>query len=655
MVKISFADLTYTKQGIASLMFPLGISYVAASAKKNFQIDAEVFKYPDDFSIYLEKETPRIACFSSYAWNTNLAYNFAERIKKRNPKTIIAFGGPNYPIHDEKRFLIEYPAIDFFIQREGEQGFAELFKALEKSDFSAEKSKQEEIKGSSFISGKRLVKGELLPRLKNLDDIPSPYLTGLNDKFFDGILIPMLQTTRGCPFTCAYCQDGNSYFNEIARFSPERIKQEFEYVAERVKVPNLVIVDDNFGMYKEDIETAKIIAELRRKYGWPKYIDVATGKNNPKRVLECATILKGNMNLGASVQSTDKKVLKNIRRSNISLEDMIELAKEGEKLGVNSLGEVILGLPGDSKKAHFKSIADMVDVGVNHIRSYQLVLLYGSELADREKRKEFEMQTKFRVMALCFGNYSVYGEKFTSAEIDEICVSNKTLSYKDYLECRALNLTMEIAYNSGVFRELINFLNTRKISASQFLMNAHQTLRKKFKDVYEEFLEENEECLWEKKEELERFLKLPETRAKGDSSCGLVANQLYKYRAIVFFEKMRELHDAVFDYANKMTGDSDYLRELYQFSLARKENLLQDRKMIKQFHFDFTKLAMAGFNKEPYEFYLPQGMTFEIQHSPEQRDMIAKNIEQYGNSADGLGRILHKNFVNTFYRQAKII
>ena len=112
-IPVSFSDLTYTKQGIATHSFPLGISYVAAYAQKKLGIDVEIFKYHDDFANYLEKTTPKVACFSSYVWNNNLAYAFAERIKKKNPDTIIVFGGPNYPIQDKEQgeYLSSYPAI----------------------------------------------------------------------------------------------------------------------------------------------------------------------------------------------------------------------------------------------------------------------------------------------------------------------------------------------------------------------------------------------------------------------------------------------------------------------------------------------------------------------------------------------------------------
>ena len=60
--------------------------------------------------------------------------------------------------------------------------------------------------------------------------------------------------------------------------------------------------------------------------------------------------------------------------------------------------EFILGIPGDSKEKHFKSLKHGVDNKVNTIRMFQAILLSGTEMASPETRKKFELTTKYRVI-----------------------------------------------------------------------------------------------------------------------------------------------------------------------------------------------------------------------------------------------------------------
>jgi len=126
--------LTHTGQLIAVNTIPLGISYVASYAKQTFQneIDLEIFKYPDDFSDYLDKNTPKLACFSSFSWNIRIGHEYARLIKEASPETITIFGGPNFPDtpDEQKEFLQNHPEIDGYVEFEGEKSFVALFEAL---------------------------------------------------------------------------------------------------------------------------------------------------------------------------------------------------------------------------------------------------------------------------------------------------------------------------------------------------------------------------------------------------------------------------------------------------------------------------------------------------------------------------------------------
>ena len=58
----------------------------------------------------------------------------------------------------------------------------------------------------THIDGKPFF-GPLDCRLEDLSEIPSPYTTGMMDKFFSEKFIPAIQTNRGCPFSCTYCSN----------------------------------------------------------------------------------------------------------------------------------------------------------------------------------------------------------------------------------------------------------------------------------------------------------------------------------------------------------------------------------------------------------------------------------------------------------------
>ena len=97
----------------------------------------------------------------------------------------------------------------------------------------------------------------------------------------------MIETTRGCPFTCTFCVDGHDSSNKISRYDSERVKEELYLIAKKVKnVDKIEITDLNFGMYKEDLVTAKAIADIQRIYNYPILIGASVGKNMPKRITE---------------------------------------------------------------------------------------------------------------------------------------------------------------------------------------------------------------------------------------------------------------------------------------------------------------------------------------------------------------------------------
>ena len=660
---IAFCDLAYTGAGMSSNAFPYAVGIIASHLKKKFadEIDVELFKYPDDFTKYLEKNTPKFICFTNYSWTFDLSHEFAKQIKKKHPGTISIFGGPNYPIEldEQKKFLLAYPGIDFYVKGEGEVALTNLYENLKAFSFNAESLKKEKLKlgNCHYISDNELIVGPNLERILDLGDTPSPYLTGLLDKFFDKHLIPGIQTSRGCPFKCSFCQEGKDYFTKICKYSLERIISEIDYIAERVKNPNLYILDSNFGMYKQDIEVAKHINKVRQKEGWPKYLETALGKS--KKVMEVITILEGGLSASVATQSTDPEVLENVKRRNVPEETAIEIINHADQTSGNSFAEMILCLPGDTRDRHFKSMFDMIDKGANVVRSHQLLMLPDSEMYTKAYRSKFGLETRFRLQPNCFQNYKLYGEEFACAEIDELCVSNNTMTHEGYLEGRFLNLTVEIFYNNGVFKEYINFLEKYNIKASSLVKRVNEEVsQSNLKTLYDAFIKENKTSLWRSREELEKYIKAP-GNIKLFKEQNLRPNEQLTYRAMAFFSKMQDLHTVVLKASKELleeksalnSENESFLSELTRFSLLRKNNLLSlDETKTEKFAYDFTK------NDSPFTYSKNKSFEINFSHTVEQKKVILNYIETFGGKAAGnLGAMLSRSPVNSFYRNIEIV
>jgi radical SAM superfamily enzyme YgiQ (UPF0313 family) len=655
---------------------PYAISLVLAYALRNFhgEIDHTLFKSPDDLNAELDKSIPGIVCFSNYIWNSDLSYSIASRIKARNPSAIVIFGGPNYPITEaeQEAFLKKRPAIDFYIYRDGEEAFVRLLEALSEvnNDVGIIKTNNKKIPNCHYIVDGKIVTGPLLPGIHDLDAIPSPYLTGLLDRFFERNLVPLTQTTRGCPFTCTYCQDGDVHSNKVARHSRNYVDEELEYIAQRTRVPDLQWADLNFGMYSQDVETCRTLARLRARYDWPQVVEL-NGKNQKERILEAARIIDGPqldggaVMLTAAVQSTDATVLKAVKRQNIMTEAMIGLATQARNVSENSLSEVILCLPGDSKEAHFNSINDLMDAGINVIRSHQFIMLNGSEAATPAERAHYAMSTRFRVTPRTVASYKLFGEEFAAPEIDEICVGNSTMSFEDYLECRTFNLTVEIFYNYGLFRELMACLRRNNISIPRFIRGIHDHLRtttNPLSPVYEGFFRETNE-IWKTREEVEEFLSQPGVLEQYRTG-KLGNNEQLMYRALAIFNHMDDLHAIAYAMARQHLREAGrleaeiegYLSELELFSLLRKKNILAtEHAEQRAFRFDFRALHDVHY-EEWEKFKLDTPKIIEFAHNDKQKKMVQQYIDLYGTENYGLGNILgSQTTVNNFYRNFSFV
>jgi putative methyltransferase len=386
---------------------PYASGLLAAYAQKNSAIRDLRFYFNEQDSCRKHMDARG---YSVSQWNLNRSLQDAEQY----PNSRIVFGGPS------SSEVKDYPAII----GEGEYAFAKW------------------LDTGSLLS---------LPyALPNIDDIPSPYTTGL----FEGLVGPqsqaIVETVRGCPFGCAYCAwgKGGKAGKNVRMHSLAYVQEEAEWMGIN-KIKYVFCADGNFGMFTRDVQVAKIYADVKRKYGYPERFRVCFGKNAEESIFETASILAEAGLIKAvtlSRQSTNPIALASVGRGNVSQQTFDRLQDRYAETGIPTYSELILGLPGETYESWKQSIIDSMR-RETQLFLYPLSALPGSRLNEIDYRMAYGIRTR-RVLltpAHCIPP--------AVAEYEDIVVETNTLDPEEWRKAMVLGWLVQLFYSFKLMSE----------------------------------------------------------------------------------------------------------------------------------------------------------------------------------------------------------
>jgi radical SAM superfamily enzyme YgiQ (UPF0313 family) len=384
------------------------------------------------------RRSPDAVGFSCYIWNISLIMEIAQDLAQIRPNMPIWLGGPEVS-YDSERLLEIYPFITGIIAGEGEAAFRNLLLTYQRQlliqDISVAISDGASDMGYGTVSddSSDKVSGVIYGTcITHLEDVPFIYEGTLLSEAFRHKII-YYESSRGCPFHCAYCLSGGIgglHFRDI-----EVVKKELGYFLAQ-KVKQVKFVDRTFNAKKTHaMEIWKYL--LEHDNGVTNFhFEIAADLLDEEELTCLGKMRPGLVQLEIGVQTTNPLTLKTIDR--VTNQEVLRknILTIQENRNIHQHLDLIAGLPYEDYESFGRSFNWVYNLHPQQLQLGFLKLLKGSPLALRAEE-----------LGLLYSHTPPY----------EI-LATPHLPYDDLLRLKQIEALLDVYYNSGQFTRTLSRL-----------------------------------------------------------------------------------------------------------------------------------------------------------------------------------------------------
>ena len=332
-------------------------------------VEGTINEKSENIYVRLLDEKPQMVAFSCYIWNIGKVLELAERLKKEG--VIIALGGPEVS-YRQRDILEKYPFVDFVLSGEGEEIFPKLVSAISQC-------KEPDIKGVSCRKNSEIIisDGEFI----DFENTVSPYC----QEYFEvlGNRIAYIESSRGCPFSCAFCLSGRC--GKVRYIPLERVKGEILQLCE-MGAKTIKFVDRTFNCNPG--RATESLRFIKDEYGKTIPEDVCFHFEIAADILtEDLFEVIGQLPVGAvqfevGIQSFNEKTLNKInRKTNVDLvESNVKRLLSFGNCHVHI--DLIAGLPFEGYQSFIEGFNRAYSIGANMLQLGFLKILHGSPMGE---------------------------------------------------------------------------------------------------------------------------------------------------------------------------------------------------------------------------------------------------------------------------------
>lgn len=325
---------------------PYGLLYIAGYLREK-GVKVKIFDAntaETEFVEVLRKEKPKIAGISILSGPCLTdAVKQAKTIRKYFPKVKIVFGGIHTTIFPGEVLANSY--VDYIVMNEGELPLHELTEYLLNKKGSLAK-----IKNLGYKKAEKLFLNPIRPFI-DLNTLPMPAWDMLpiekyiHRKFYSNRVLT-LHTSRGCPWSCAYCYNQAVNFRRWRGMSPERIIEQVEFLQKNYNIKGFQFYDDEFDANPQRVvDFCQLVLKKGLKIKWGHYSRTNVADRD-RYILEkkagCEFVEFG-------VESGSPRLLKIIQKQQTvtNIKNAFKLCRE---VGLKAGAMFMIGLPTETEK-----------------------------------------------------------------------------------------------------------------------------------------------------------------------------------------------------------------------------------------------------------------------------------------------------------------
>ena len=338
----------YIHSSLAAWLLAEGVARFARLQHDVEVVEANINQSDDEIVEQIAAHNPDVVGISTYIWNAGKLPDIIKILRELMPKTVLVLGGPE-AAHNAEHWLNK--GADYVLKGEGESSFAALLDGL------AGAAPSETALTDNFV-----------------DPFTETYLAALKGK------IAYIETSRGCPFRCAFCLSGE----DAVRFFPmDAVKKQLDKLA-AADVRIIKFVDRTFNC---NAERAHELIEYIVGLNTPNcfHFEVAADLFDERTLELLAAAPPGKIQIEAGLQSFHKPTLEAIARQTnlVKAVKNIQTLLRGGNIHVHI--DLIAGLPHESLADFMNSFDQAYAVGAHTLQLGFLKMLHGSALRKNEK------------------------------------------------------------------------------------------------------------------------------------------------------------------------------------------------------------------------------------------------------------------------------